>query len=54
MEQLSPQQVRSCLSGGQADSERTLFNARVTKDPLYIVYFTINGVNRGLNQGRKT
>jgi len=29
MEQLSPQHVRSSLSGGQADSERTQFNTRV-------------------------
>jgi len=31
MEQLSPQHVRSSLSGGQADSERTQFNTRVRK-----------------------
>jgi len=31
MEQLSPQHARSSLSGGQADSEKTQFNARVRK-----------------------
>ena len=31
MEQLSPQEVRSSLSSGQADSNRTQYNARVTK-----------------------
>jgi len=31
MEQLSLQQVRSTLSAGQADSERTQFNTRVRK-----------------------
>jgi len=37
MEQLSPQHVRSSLSGGQADSERTQFNARVRKPLLWNV-----------------
>jgi len=32
MEQLSPQHVRSSLSGGQADSERTQFNTRVRNE----------------------
>jgi len=31
MEQLPPQHVQSSLSGGQTDSERTQFNARVRK-----------------------
>jgi len=31
MEQLSPQQVRSSLSGGQEDSDGTQYNAGVTE-----------------------
>ena len=31
VEQLSPQQVRLRLSGGQANSDGTQYNARVTK-----------------------
>jgi len=37
MEQLSPQQIWSSLSGDQADSDGTQYNARVTKHISYSI-----------------
>jgi len=45
MEQLSPQHVRSSLSGGQADSERTQFNTRVRKHTIKASTIQSSGKN---------